>query len=202
MPDVLGVFVKAPVAGRVKTRLAVEVGARRAARLYSNMGRDIVAACVRPEAYRTVVWYSPPAARRSVRTWLKGLQVSAFAPQRVGGLGRRLSAAFGRHFREGARRIVVIGSDCPDIDRRLVARALTALDDRDMVIGPANDGGFYLLGLRAPAPGLYRRVAWSTDAVLDQTLCNARRLELDVTVLQTLRDVDTGADARVLGLLR
>ncbi len=202
MPDVLGVFVKTPVAGRVKTRLAVEVGVRRAARHYSSMGPDIVAACVRPGAYRTVVWYSPPAAQRSVRTWLKGLQVSAFAPQKVGGLGGRLSAAFRRHFREGARRVIVIGSDCPDVDRELIARALTALDDRDMVIGPANDGGFYLLGLRAPAPGLFRRVAWSTDAVLDQTLRNARRLHFDLSLLPALRDVDTGVDARALGLLR
>lgn len=202
MPDVLGVFVKAPVAGRVKTRLAAEVGARLAARLYRGIGRDIVAACVRPEAYRTVVWFSPPGAQRSVRTWLKGLQVSAFAPQREGGLGVRLSAAFRHPFREGARRVVVIGSDCPDVDRELVARALTALGDHDVVIGPANDGGFYLLGLRAPAAGLFRGVAWSTEAVLDQTLANAGRLGLEWGLLPTLRDVDTVADARALGLIR
>ncbi len=202
MPDVLGVFVKAPVAGRVKTRLAAEVGARRAARLYRGIGRDIVAACVLPEAHRTVVWFSPPGAQRSVRTWLQGLPVSAFAPQREGGLGVRLSAAFGHHFREGARRVVVIGSDCRDVDRELVARALTALGDHDVVIGPANDGGFYLLGLRAPAAGLFRGVAWSTEAVLDRTLANAGRLGLECGLLPTLRDVDTVADARALGLIR
>jgi len=202
MPDVLGVFVKAPVAGSVKTRLATDVGPRRAARLYRDMGREIVAACVRPEAYRTVVWFSPPGAQRSVRTWLGGLRVSGFAPQRDGGLGVRLSAALGRHFGEGARRVVVIGSDCPDVDRGSVTGAFAALDACDVVVGPAGDGGFYLLGLRAPAAGLFRGVAWSTEAVLDQTLANARRLGLECCLLPTLRDVDTVADARALGLIR
>jgi len=202
MPDVLGVFVKAPVAGRVKTRLAADVGSRRAAGLYRGMGRAILAGCVHPGAYRTVVWFSPPGAQRSVRTWLKGLRVSAFAPQGDGGLGVRLSVAFRRHFREGARRVVVIGSDCPDVDRGSVTRAFAALDVCDVVIGPAGDGGFYLLGLRAPAAGLFRGVAWSTDTVLDQTLANAGRLGLECSLLPTLRDVDTVSDARALGLLR
>ncbi len=202
MPDVLGVFVKAPVAGRVKTRLAADVGPRRAARLYRGMGREIVAGCVQPGAYRTLVWFSPPEAQRLVRTWLGGLGVSGFAPQREGGLGVRLSAALGRHLREGARRVVVIGSDCPDLDRGLITRAFAALDVCDVVIGPAGDGGFYLLGLRAPAASLFRGVAWSTEAVLDQTLANAGRLGLECSLLPKLRDVDTVADARALGLIR
>ncbi len=201
MPDVLGVFVKAPVAGRVKTRLAADVGPRRAARLYRGMGREIVARCVRPEAYRTVIWFSPPGAQRLVRTWLGGLPVSGFAPQRDGGLGVRLSAALGRHFGEGARRVVVIGSDCPHLERGSITRAFAALDVSDVVIGPAGDGGFYLLGLRAPAAGLFRGVAWSTASVGDQTLANAERLGLACSLLPTLRDVDTVADARALGLI-
>jgi uncharacterized protein len=196
--DVLAVFVKAPDPGRVKTRLASRLGPESAAELYARLGRGIVSRCS-GDGHRTVAWYSPPGDGDRVRSWLSGLAVDRFLAQRGGGLGQRLAGAFARHFREGARRVVVIGSDCPDVGREIVARAFAALGEDDLVLGPSLDGGFYLIGLTRPAPGLYRGVAWSTSTVLDRTLRNAARLGLRVTSLPVLRDIDTIEDAVALG---
>jgi uncharacterized protein len=148
-----------------------------------------------------VVWFAPPEAGSAVREWLKGLSVAAFRAQLSGSLGVRLHAAFRQHFEEGARRVIMIGSDCPGVDAVLVSRALAMLDEHDLVLGPAHDGGYYLIGLRAPAPHLFQGIAWSTEAVLEQTLARARQLGLDAAILPTLRDVDSASDARALGVL-
>jgi hypothetical protein len=192
--------VKAPLPGRVKTRLAAEVGSQRAAEIYRDLGRRAVSAAAGAD-YETVVWFAPPEARPEVRAWLQGLSVADYRAQVAGPLGTRLATAFLRHFDEGARRVIVIGSDCPAVDASLVSRALAGLDEHDLVLGPAHDGGYYLIGLRRPAPQLFRGIAWSTEAVLDQTLAQARRLRLSTVLLPTLRDVDTAGDARALGIL-
>jgi uncharacterized protein len=197
---VLGVFVKAPAPGRVKTRLAAEIGVHRAAEIYRDLGRRVISACA-GTGHDTVVWFAPPEARSAVRDWLKGLSVVAFRAQLSGPLGVRLAAAFRQHFDEGVSRVIMIGSDCPGVDAGLVSRALRVLDEHDLVLGPAHDGGYYLIGLRAPAPQLFQDIAWSTEAVLEQTLARARELGLGAAILPTLRDVDTASDARALGVL-
>jgi rSAM/selenodomain-associated transferase 1 len=199
--EMLGIFVKSPRAGLVKTRLAESIGAHDAAALYRSMGRQIVARCLDPGRHRTTIWLTPAEEEPNVRAWLLRLEVDEFRVQREAGLDVRLSAAFAHHFAEGATRVVVIGSDCPDVDTTLVRRAFDALRECDLVIGPARDGGYYLIGLRFPTPELFRRVTWSTDLVFRQTMLNAARLGLSATVLPELRDVDTVADARALDLL-
>ncbi len=199
-PDVLGVFVKAPAPGRVKTRLAAEIGLHHAAEIYRHLGRSVVAACA-GSGHDTVVWFAPAEAGPAVRAWLQGLRVAAFQAQGAGALGARLAAAFQRHFAAGARRVIIIGSDCPGIDAGLVSRALAALDEYDLVLGPTHDGGYYLIGLRAPARQLFRGIAWSTPAVLWQTLVRAGQLRLSALLLPRLRDVDTASDARAVGIL-
>lgn len=198
--DVVAVFVKAPVAGRVKTRLAAEVGVHHAAEIYRSLGRRVVAACI-GRAHDTTVWFAPARERQAVRQWLDSLDVGSIRAQVSGTLGMRLSAAFAQHFQEGASRVIGIGSDCPDVDADIVSQALAALDEHDVVIGPAHDGGYYLIGLRAPVPQLFHGIAWSTEAVLHQTLTRARQLGLSPALLPTLRDVDTLADARAMGLM-
>lgn len=198
--DVLAVFVKAPVAGQVKTRLAAEIGAQAAADLYRSLGRSAVSACSGP-LHETVVWFTPRAARTLVREWLGDLAVAEYRPQPGGTLGSRLIAAFRHHFQAGAGRVVLMGSDCPGIDVPLLSKAFGSLDEHDLVLGPAQDGGYYLIGLRRPEPRLFRRVSWSTDSVLAQTLARAGRLGLCSAILPTLRDIDTSEDAAALGLL-
>lgn len=199
--EVLGILVKAPSPGAVKTRLAREIGAEHATALYERLGRAVVRRSVWPRRHATAIWFSPAGAEAAVRSWLESPGVHGFRPQRSGGLGARLAAVFRWHFAEGAERVVVIGSDCPDVGRFLVRRAFRLLEQRELVIGPARDGGFYLLGLRHSAPGLFRRVVWSTDAVFARTMANAARLGLGAAVLPELRDVDTVEDALILGLL-
>jgi rSAM/selenodomain-associated transferase 1 len=198
--DVLGVFVKAPITGQVKTRLAAEVGAVPAAEVYRVLGRRVVSTSV-GAGYDTVVWFTPAEARQAVRDWLQGLGVAAFRAQAPGGLGARMATAFRHHFREQAQRVILIGSDCPGVDSDLVSAALTALDRHDLVVGPANDGGYYLIGLRGVVPQLFRGIAWSTELVFDQTLARAHKLGFRPALLPTLRDVDTASDARAAGLL-
>jgi glycosyltransferase A (GT-A) superfamily protein (DUF2064 family) len=114
----------------------------------------------------------------------------------------RLQRAFGMHFAAGARRAIIIGTDIPGIDRSLVVEAFAGLGSHDVVLGPAMDGGYYLIGTRRPQPGLFRGIAWSTPAVLAQTRARARALGLSVRLLGPLRDVDTARDAGLLGLLK
>lgn len=201
-PQVLGVFVKAPIAGRVKTRLAADIGPVAAAGLYRRLGRRMVKAAVSDE-YETAVWYAPRGhgGGRLVRDWLRGLGVHRFHPQAEGALGDRLLAALGRHLRAGARRVMIIGSDCPGVDRRVIREGFAALDDHDLVLGPARDGGYYLIGMKALHEPLFRGIHWSSAAVLSETRAAARDLGLSCHLLRPLRDVDTLADARAMGLM-
>jgi hypothetical protein len=112
-----------------------------------------------------------------------------------------MAAAIRHHFDQGFGRVILIGSDCPGIDAKLVARGFASLDEYDLTIGPTQDGGYYLIGLRGPAPLLFGDISWSTGVVLEQTLAQARRLGLNPAILPTLRDVDTVTDARALNLL-
>lgn len=199
-PSVLGVFAKAPVSGRVKTRLAQDIGPAAAAAMYHRLGRQVVAAAVGP-GYRTVVWFTPPHSRDAIRAWLEGLGVAAFSPQASGNLGTRLAHAFGRCFAAGDGAVVIIGTDAPGVNRHIVAAAFGALRTHDLVIGPSLDGGYYLIGLTAPQPTLFQAVPWSTKDVLRTTKARARALGLSVRLLTPLRDVDNARDARLLGLV-
>jgi rSAM/selenodomain-associated transferase 1 len=196
----LGVFAKAPVPGRVKTRLAQEIGRAAAAALYRRLGRQVVAATAGP-GYRMIVWYTPPGAHDVVRTWLDGLGASAFRPQPGGNLGTRLVHAFGHCFAAGDSAVVIIGTDAPGVTRHIVAAAFRALGTHDLVLGPSLDGGYYLIGLSAPQPALFRAIPWSTAGVLRATQARARGLGLNFRLLTPLRDVDRARDARALGLL-
>jgi uncharacterized protein len=196
----LGVFVKAPIPGRVKTRLAVAIGPSGAAELYWRLGRQVVGSAA-GSGYRTTVWFTPAREGQFVREWLNGVARVAFRAQAGTTLGDRLANATASEFAEGARRVVIVGSDCPGVDRRLIQQAFTALGEHDVVLGPALDGGYYLIALAAPQPALFRGISWSTAAVAVQTRARARALGLSCHLLQPLRDVDTERDARGLGLL-
>jgi rSAM/selenodomain-associated transferase 1 len=197
----LGIFAKAPVAGRVKTRLARDIGPAAAAALYRRLGRQVVASTVGP-GYRTTVWFTPPSGSDGVRAWLDGLGAAAFYPQAGGNLGTRLVHAFGRSFADGNDAVVIIGTDAPGVNRRTITAAFRALRAHDLVLGPSLDGGYYLIGLSAPYPALFRSIPWSTKQVLRATQAQAQALGLNYRLLAPLRDLDRLADARALGLWR
>ncbi|MBI4348257.1 MAG: TIGR04282 family arsenosugar biosynthesis glycosyltransferase [Elusimicrobia bacterium] len=168
------VFLKDPVPGRVKTRLIGALGPRGAARAYAAILEETRGTLSRLRGIR-IVW---------VRERLQG----------EGDLGARLARAFSRAFRAGARRVCVIGTDSPAISVRLLERAFAALRRADVVLGPSEDGGYYLLGLNAGEPRLFRSVPWSSPRVLAVTRRRARVLGLKTRLLPRLYDVDHPAD--------
>lgn len=198
---ILLVFAKVPEPGRVKTRLAGELGAEGAADLYRRMGRMVVDR-VRAGPWRTVVCFDPPGGRREVLDWLGGDGDLECRPQEEGDLGARMEEAFAGAFAAapggaGEGPVVIVGTDAPGVEEGLVLEAFRALERRggpDLVLGPATDGGYYLLGLRGPAARLFREIPWSTDRVLDLTLERARDMGLGWELLRPLSDVDRPED--------
>lgn len=188
-PAAIVVLAKFPVPGRVKTRLAVGIGADLACALQRAFLRDLA---VRLGRTAIPVWwaYTPRDAP------FAGLVRSARAfAQPSGDLGRRVTHALGRVRREGHGAVLAIGADTPHVPLREVHRGVEALrDGTDVVLGPARDGGYYVIGLRAPQPALFRDVPWSTSGVLEITRERCRRLGLTLVELAPTFDVDVPAD--------
>ncbi|HUG53726.1 MAG TPA: TIGR04282 family arsenosugar biosynthesis glycosyltransferase [Vicinamibacteria bacterium] len=192
MHRALIVFVKEPRPGAVKSRLAARIGAEAAAALYRAIAdEEIRCTAPRGDEYERLFFFDPPAARAAMAAWLPG---ESLFPQPPGDLGQRMSAAFAEAFRLGARRVAIIGTDVPWAAREDVLDALEGLDEHDLVIGPATDGGYYLLALKRLEPGLFLDVPWSTPGVLAATLDRAAALSLGVRTLRTLGDLDTAED--------
>jgi uncharacterized protein len=188
------VFVRAPRPGTVKTRLAREIGEQEALAVYLRLVERTLGAAreVAREGIRVRVHHAPSDAGDDVRAWIgPGPEV---LPQGEGDLGARMARAFDRAFGDGASRVVIVGSDLPEISPGLIRRAFGALEERPAVVGPALDGGYYLLGLRAPAAGLFTGVPWSTGRVLAVTLERLRLEGKDPFLLEPLRDVDDAGD--------
>ncbi len=188
------VFARAPELGRVKTRLAAEVGDDAALRTYRTLAEQVIAAVSTPATYSVTVAYTPPDAGPAMRDWL-GPAVT-LRPQSGGDLGIRMAAAIADAISGGAGRVVAIGTDCPDVTADVVAEAFTRLGAADVVLGPASDGGYYLIGMSRPHRALFEGVPWSSAETLRATLARARAGGLSVALLDERRDVDTAEDWR------
>ncbi len=186
------IFVKAPRPGWVKTRLAESLGPDAACDAYKRMVKRLLREV---EALPNVqLRFSPDDAESELGRWLRpGWTI---LPQGGGDLGARLSRTFAGSFAAGAARVAIIGSDCPFISVDDIEQAWSALNDHDVVLGPAHDGGYWLVALRAPAPVIFEDIPWSTGRVLNVTLSRARESGLRVHLLRELRDVDTVEDLR------
>ena len=196
-PSPVLLFVKAPVRGRVKSRLASALGEDAALELYESFVRDILAT-IDAGGHDCTVCVHPPDARERVAEWLG--RHRRCLPQRGDDLGSRMEHAFRDAFAAGASRAVLIGSDIPDLPGQVFTEAFAALQDHDAVIGPAADGGYYLIGFRSDAfrPEVFRDIAWSTDRVFRDTRDQFTRIGSRVFVLRQWQDVDTIEDIRSL----
>jgi rSAM/selenodomain-associated transferase 1 len=192
--NALLVFAKRPRAGEVKTRLGAQIGAAAAAELYRVLAEAGIEA-TRPHGaeYQRLFFFAPADAQPVMEAWLPG---ETWLAQEGAGLGARMANAFAEAFRRGAKRVAIIGTDAPWVTRESVLAALDALDRDDVVLGPAQDGGYYLMALRATRPELFDGIAWSTPAVLASTLARCVSLGLCVRQLGPLRDIDTLDDLR------
>lgn len=193
------IFVKDPEAGNVKTRLAADLGAERAARVYRGLAEAVIRPLVplAEEGIELTVCYAPSGSEAAVRRWLgPDLRYEA---QWGESLSERLEYATSSAFARGASRAVVIGSDCPEVDADTVLRAFRALDEREVVLGPAADGGYYLLGLSRPVPWLFRGMPWSTPSLFGATVDRLRAEGVHAAFLEEKRDVDRVGDLEHAG---
>ena len=188
------VFARAPERGRVKTRLAAELGAEEALSVYCRLAERVVAAVRAGGSYSVTVAYTPRGAEPLMRRWL-GTSV-ALRPQSGGDLGERMATAVADAFSAGAERVVLTGTDCPDVTADVVEEAFTRLDAADVVVGPASDGGYYLIGMSRAHRALFDGVPWSSVDTLRATLDRARASGLSVALLDERRDIDTAEDWR------
>lgn len=180
------ILVRNPVAGHTKTRLAASVGHPKALRMYARLVEHTRLAAAGLKNTRVSVLYSdhlPTDSEWDPDHFELGVQTG-------NDLGERMTNAFAATFAAGSRRAVIIGSDCPGVTTELLKKAFAALNKDPVVIGPAEDGGYYLLGLDAPRPELFQDIPWSTDRVAELTQQRAREGGLSVGKLPTLRDVD------------
>jgi len=180
------IFVKAPRLGNVKTRLAESIGDHAACAAYQTLVTRLVENLDRLPGVE--LRFSPDDAAEEIRPWLRhDWQLS---PQGPGDLGAKLNRAIQESFAAGAKRVVVIGSDCPAIVAADIEMAWATLATHDVVLGPATDGGYWLIGLRQPQPNFFQNIPWSTERVFETTLARAREAKLSIHRLRTLSDVD------------
>src|SRR3990167_1886165 len=191
--SILIVFVKYPEPGKVKTRIARELGSESATEIYSQMAKRIIGKVWRPDAYGTVIYFDPPDREKDVRLWL-GIDNDSYEPQSPGTIGDRMSNAFESVFSEGAEKTVLIGTDVPEITGDTVSSAFRLLEETDVVLGPAEDGGYYLMGLKNYEPILFEDIDWGTNTVFNRTLNRITEKNLSHKFLDTLKDVDTAED--------
>lgn len=188
--NALLIFVKNAILGKVKTRLAESVGAEKALRIYIELlrhTRDIT----QPLEYGKFVYFSSFIPDFDLIWSGDDFQQRI---QHGDDLGSRMSNAFRDIFDEGYERAVVVGSDCAELTGEIIERAFHELEDSDMVIGPATDGGYYLLGMNEYHPELFENKHWSTETVFDETIQEMIDHGWIWQELPILADVDTEED--------
>ncbi|MEH0155823.1 TIGR04282 family arsenosugar biosynthesis glycosyltransferase [Limibacter armeniacum] len=191
------IFVKNPEPGKVKTRLAATLGNEKAVAIY----RELLAHTEKVTSSLNLVkkvYYGDYINVEDI--WDNVDYYKAL--QEGDSLGERMSNAFEHAFEEGADEVVIIGSDCPEINKETIEKAFDSLLKNDVVIGPAEDGGYYLLGMNKFTPELFRGKKWSTSSVLNDTLKDTGKLQLSVTLLDMYTDIDEEADLQRFSWLK
>lgn len=195
----LVVFTRYPIPGHTKTRLIPSLGIEGAAQLQRHLTehtiatvRQLNAIC---DAHQTPlqaeIWFTG-GDRALMQAWLGNQWF--YIEQGEGDLGDRLTRAFQASDSPGIIRTIALGIDCPGITAPCLWDAFNRLGDHDLVLGPATDGGYYLIGMTQAMPSLFSGIAWGTDQVLAQTLAIAQRLALVVASLAPLPDIDRPED--------
>ncbi|MFT6996927.1 MAG: rSAM/selenodomain-associated transferase 1 [Cryomorphaceae bacterium] len=192
--NLLLVFAKNPELGKVKTRLAKTVGDQKALEIYLKLLEHTYAVADKTFADKAV-FYSDKIEEFDILDYYKFPKFL----QKGDDLGQRMDRAIGEAFGQDYDKVVIIGSDCYDLTSEIVEDAFKLLDDHNVVIGPALDGGYYLLGMDRHYSHLFRNKKWSTPDVLLDTILDTKKLKLSYALLPTLTDVDEEKD---LGALR
>jgi rSAM/selenodomain-associated transferase 1 len=194
--NAIGLFVKAPRHGLVKTRLQPDFSKEQSLHLYRAMVQDIMDCLKLCDFADVVVFYHPSDGEKECQDWLGERLV--FVPQQGSGLGLKMNHAFQWATQNGYAKTILIGSDFPGIGLPVLQEALEKLEQSDLVLGPTWDGGYYLIGLKDPKPELFQNIPWSTDQVYQLTKNKADENHLKVAALHEERDLDTYEDVLFL----
>ena len=190
------VMARWPAPGRCKRRLARELGAARAAQIQARLTVHTLAAArdARQGHGLELVLAVEGLGSLAASRWGQALGADRAVLQGRGALGLRMQRQFHRAAREGASQVVLIGSDLPELEASDLSAAFTSLGHRQGVLGPAHDGGYWLIGLRRPEPELLAGIAWGSEQVLEQTLAAMARRGLEPQLLTTRGDLDWARD--------
>ncbi|HHT9146605.1 MAG: glycosyltransferase [Candidatus Brocadiaceae bacterium] len=235
MENALIVFIKYPEPGKVKTRLAKDIGNEKACAIYKLLAEGVIKNVAQKnlKTYDVHIFFTPADKEMEIKDWLKPILndnrgvKTRFSPQEGRNLGERMSNAFRQIVQEkgykkcitqrtttesplknwdegGCKKksqekmflhnTIIIGTDCPEIDTTLIENAFGVLKEKDIVIGPCTDGGYYLLGMSRFVPDLFVAIDWSTDRVFKQTMEKVRKNNVSCGILKTLTDIDTQED--------
>jgi rSAM/selenodomain-associated transferase 1 len=190
------IFIKYPERGMVKARLSEYIDEDMVVSLYRSFVLDFLDT-IRKGKHAFKIFFYPPESKENVSKWLGGN--FSYIPQEGKKLGERMKNAFTRTFSEGYSRVLLVGSDIPDLTNEVINVAFE-LNDNDAVIGPAFDGGYYLIGFKGSAflPEIFEGIPWSTDIVFERTIKIFKKYNYKIQVLPEWRDVDRLDDLKAL----
>ncbi|NJK38480.1 MAG: glycosyltransferase [Oscillatoriales cyanobacterium RM1_1_9] len=190
-------FTRYPEPGKTKTRLIPALGAEGATQVHRQMAAKIVATAGQLAQFHSViveVCYTG-GNLEAMEVWL-GKDLT-YVQQGFGSLGDRLTLAFKNAFDQGDSGVIAVGTDCPDLTTEILLEAFRLLKQREVVIGPAEDGGYYLIGLQRFVPEVFQGIFWGTEQVFWQTAAICQQLNLNVALLPKLSDVDRPEDLAI-----
>ena len=192
--ETLIIFTRYPEPGKTKTRMIPALGEEGAAKLQRQMTEDTLVKAKKLQEFHPVFVeiHFTGGNQPLMQAWL-GADV-IYRQQNEGDLGNRMASAFEASFAAGMTGVVIIGTDCPDLDTQIMADAFQFLKANDLVLGPAQDGGYYLIGLRRLVPELFVGIDWGTSQVRQQTVEIADNLGLAIAFLPILYDIDRPED--------
>ena len=201
MKESLIVFTRYPEPGKAKTRLIPALGAEGAANLQRQMTEYTLSQVRKLQASRqvAVAIYFAGDNQHLMQDWLGSDLV--YQQQSEGDLGMRMRSAFQDALTNNMEKVIIIGTDCPSLSAEIIEQAFEQLTQHDLVLGPAKDGGYYLIGLRRLIPELFSDINWGTSEVFQQTVKIAEALDVSIASLTTLADIDRPEDLSVVQAL-
>jgi len=192
----VGIFARLPVPGKVKSRLAAAIGPESAAEAYRWFAEHCFSETSRCPDTSVTLFNSVAEEVEACKGWLASVglpHIQVAAQVESMDLGDRMAAAMASMLADGASKVVIIGTDIPDISTEILSAAFAALDNHEMILGPACDGGYYLIGVTKLPEGVLQGIEWSTSKVYRATEANAEKAGLRVapdSTLPRLRDID------------
>lgn len=206
------VFLKQPIKGKVKTRIAQACGDAEAVRIYKALVREVLSKVWRTTEYDIHVCFAPKEKEAEIQEWIEALltelepnqnsrRAVEYHAQCEGGLGNRLEHAFQSTFLQGYKKVAAIGTDCPQIKVDTLLDAFNQCESYDFTFGPTEDGGYYLIAMKEFSSVPFRNIPWSSEQTLEATLDQAHTNALSSTLLPPLFDIDYHEDwLRLLAL--